>query len=239
MLVTRTRLSFFACQKYAVGDRDALEKAALGSGQQKNRLQPAPASQHWTWIYKRKHKIANMRVHDESELGFFWLGPKQNFIYFCFLKPLIKFWGKWRKYFDPRVDLQLLTFVWTGAPRSNLFARNTGTNNDSNYFKCRHYRKHVGSGFEPPSRLWSPAPSKVQSKFTEGTGTGILEKISWLWSFNIEMNILKVKMFISIIQRVEQKNIRGLSGLPNCVMLHKNLKVAWESFAPQLTIQVR
>jgi hypothetical protein len=28
-------------------------------------------------------------------------------------------------------------------------------------------------------------------------------------------------------------------GLPNCVMLHKNLMVAWEAFAPQLTIQVR
>jgi len=30
-----------------------------------------------------------------------------------------------------------------------------------------------------------------------------------------------------------------LPGLPNCVMLHKNLMVAWESFPPQLTIQVR
>ena len=28
-------------------------------------------------------------------------------------------------------------------------------------------------------------------------------------------------------------------GLPNCKMLHKNLMVAWESFPPQLTIQVR
>jgi len=27
-------------------------------------------------------------------------------------------------------------------------------------------------------------------------------------------------------------------GLPNCVMLHKNLMVAWESFPPQLTIQL-
>jgi hypothetical protein len=28
------------------------------------------------------------------------------------------------------------------------------------------------------------------------------------------------------------------SGLPNCVMLHKNMLVAWEAFPPQLTIQV-
>ena len=27
-------------------------------------------------------------------------------------------------------------------------------------------------------------------------------------------------------------------GLPNCMMLHKNMMVAWDSFPPQLTIQL-
>ena len=45
--VTKTRLSFFACQKDAAGAGADLEKAApapaLGSGQKKS----APAPQHW------------------------------------------------------------------------------------------------------------------------------------------------------------------------------------------------
>jgi len=110
------------------------------------------------------------------------------------------------------------------------------------YFFAGEGPQPSSKGFIVPDELGYLAPLGIyrnQDVILQLPGSRTIFEIDWLAVYNTETRQSLGHVIIPEALNVPPSLIKVMNhdpGLPNCMMLHKNLMVAWDSFPPQLTI---
>jgi len=112
------------------------------------------------------------------------------------------------------------------------------------YFFAGEGPQPSSKGFIVPDELGYLAPLgkyEEQDVILQLPGAKTIFQIDWLAVYNTETKTSLGHVIVPEQLNVPPSLVSVMNhdpGLPNCMMLHKNLLVAWESFPPQLTIQL-
>ena len=112
------------------------------------------------------------------------------------------------------------------------------------YFFAGEGPQPSSKGFIVPDELGYLDPIGIyrnQDVILQLPGAKTIFEIDWIAVYNQETRESLGHVIIPEALNVPPALVETMKhdpGLPNCMMLHKNLMVAWDSFPPQLTIQL-